>query len=82
MYISQDKIYSSEQIQQKHVSKKVLRACVCGCECLSDCECEYVMTVVRYTHLTCATSTKNIQRVFEDVRHSVLVGTLASAGVL
>jgi len=35
-----------------------------------------------YTHFTCATSTKNIEKVFEDVRHSVLVGTLAGAGVI
>lgn len=35
-----------------------------------------------YCHFTCATNTKNIQLVFDDIRHSVLVETLATAGVM
>jgi len=35
-----------------------------------------------YCHFTCATNTKNIQHVFDDIRHSVLVETLATAGVM
>jgi len=35
-----------------------------------------------YTHFTCATSTKNIKKVFDDVKHSVLMTNLAGAGVM
>jgi len=35
-----------------------------------------------YCHFTCATNTKNIQKVFDDIRHSVLVETLTTAGVM
>jgi len=35
-----------------------------------------------YCHFTCATNTQNIQHVFDDIRHSVLIETLATAGVM